>query len=72
MGDHMEIKLKSNIEQLIKSSGLKKKFIAEELNVSVAQLRNYETGHSLMPIDKGFILADLLDCKLDDLYEKEK
>lgn len=62
------MELKSNIEDLIKESGLKKKFIAEKLGVSVAQLRNYENGHSLIPIDKAFILAELLNVKVDDLY----
>lgn len=62
--------MKSNIEDLIKNSGLKKKFIAEKIGVSVAQLRNYETGHSYIPIDKAFLLADLLGVKVDDLYER--
>jgi transcriptional regulator with XRE-family HTH domain len=52
--------LKSKIEKLIKDSGLKKAFIAEKLDISVKQLRNYETGHSLIPMDKGYILAELL------------
>ncbi|WP_337020096.1 helix-turn-helix transcriptional regulator [Oceanobacillus massiliensis] len=60
--------MKCNIEELIINSGLKKKYIAEKLNVSVKQLRNYEVGHSLIPIDKAFILADLLNCRVDDLY----
>ncbi len=68
----MGIELKCNIEGLIKNSGLQKKFIAEKINVSVAQLRNYETGHSLIPIDKGFVLAALLKCKVDDLYTLEE
>lgn len=63
--------LKSNIEKLIIESGLKKNFIADKLGVSVKQLRNYETGKSLIPMDKGFILADLLECKIDDLYERK-
>lgn len=66
------INLISNIGDLINESGLKKKFIAEKLNVSVPQLRNYETGHSLIPIDKAYILADLLGVKVDDLYKREE
>jgi transcriptional regulator with XRE-family HTH domain len=62
--------LKSKIEKLIKDSGLKKAFIAEKLDISVKQLRNYETGHSLIPMDKGYILAELLGVKVDDLYER--
>jgi len=64
----MIMELKSNIEVLIKNSGLMKSFIAERLNVSVKQLRNYEKGKSLIPIDKAYILANLLNCKVDDLY----
>lgn len=60
--------LKSNIEKLIAEKGLRKDFIAGKLGVSVKQLRNYETGKSLIPIDKGFLLAELLDCNLDELY----
>ena len=63
--------LKSNIEELIYNSGFKKQFIAEKLKISVKQLRNYETGKSLIPMDKAFILVRLLgdDLKVDDLYE---
>lgn len=64
--------MKSNIEDLVKASGLKKNFIADKLEVSVKQFRNYETGHSLIPIDKAFVLADLLGVKVDDLYEHKK
>lgn len=64
--------LKSNIGKLIADKGLRKDFVAKKLEVSTKQVRNYETGKSLIPIDKGFILADLLDCKIDDLYEWEE
>lgn len=66
------IQLKSNIGEHIKKSGLRKSFIAEILEVSVKQLRNYETGHSLIPMDKAFILADLLKCKVDDFYTLDR
>ncbi|KHD86387.1 hypothetical protein NG54_03510 [Heyndrickxia ginsengihumi] len=65
------MKLISNIELLIKKSGYKKTFIADQLHVSVQQLRNYETGKSLIPIDKGYILADLLGVGIEDLYRRE-
>lgn len=64
--------MKSNIETLIKNKGLRKSFIAEQLNITVRQLRKYETGDSLIPIDKGFKLAKLLGVKVDDLYEEEE
>jgi transcriptional regulator with XRE-family HTH domain len=65
----MNMELKSNIGELITTSGLMKKFIADKLKVSVKQLRNYETGHSFIPMDKAYILAYLLRVKVDDLYE---
>ncbi|MBT2603712.1 helix-turn-helix transcriptional regulator [Bacillus sp. ISL-53] len=64
--------LTSNIEQLIKKSGLRKGFIAEKLKITVRQLRKYETGESLIPMDKAYILVKLLKCKVDDLYEEEE
>lgn len=63
--------MKSRIEQLIKERGLQKKFVAGKIGVTVGQLRHYETGHSLIPIDKAYILADLLNVKVDELYERE-
>lgn len=66
------MKLHSNIEELIKKSGLRKGFIADKINVKYRQLRNYETGESLIPIDKAFMLADLLGVKVDDLYERKE
>lgn len=64
--------IRSRIGELIENRGLKKKYIANLLGVSTAQLRNYETGHSYIPMDKAYILADLLGVKVDDLYEREE
>lgn len=64
--------IKSRIKLLTDKSGYKKSFIADKLGISVKQLRNYESGHSLIPIDKAFILADLLGVKVDDLYERDE
>ncbi|HEY4554372.1 MAG TPA: helix-turn-helix transcriptional regulator [Bacillaceae bacterium] len=61
---------RSNIGKLIEESGLRKSFIAKKLEVNYRQLRNYETGHTPIPIYKAFMLADLLKVKVDDLYER--
>lgn len=66
------MKLTSKIGDLVQSSGLKKSFIAEKLEVSVKQFRNYETGYSLIPIDKAFVLAKILGVKVDDLYSENE
>lgn len=66
------MKLKSNIRSLVEDKGFKKSFVAAKIKVSVPQFRNYETGHSLIPMDKAFTLAKLLGVKVDDLYEEEE
>jgi transcriptional regulator with XRE-family HTH domain len=64
--------IKPLIEGLIKERGLNKSFVADKIGVSVKQLRNYEIGRSYIPMDKAYILADLLGVKVDDLYEREE
>lgn len=63
--------MRCRIEELIKERGLRKDFIANKLGISSRQLRNYETQASYIPMDKAYILADLLGVKVDDLYERE-
>lgn len=63
------MKLKCHIEKYIADSGLKKGFIADKLEISTRQLRNYEIGKSYPPADKLFILAKLLRVSTDELYE---
>lgn len=67
----MWMKLKPNVEKLIKESGLRKDFIAAKLRTSTRMLRKYEKGESIMPMEKAYILARLLGVRVDDLYEYE-
>ncbi|MGD2273237.1 helix-turn-helix transcriptional regulator [Bacillus wiedmannii] len=60
--------LKSNIGELLKNSGLKGKWIAQQLKISQNQMSNYVTGKSYPPVDKAFELAKIFGCKVDDLY----
>jgi putative transcriptional regulator len=62
--------LKSRIGELIEAAGYKKKYIANLLGISPTQLSNWISGRSYPPIDKAFKLAEILGCKVDDLYEK--
>jgi hypothetical protein len=66
------VKLHCKLEQLIIKSGLRKDFIANKLEISTRQLRNYELQKNYIPMDKAYILSELLNCKLDDLYERCK
>jgi len=63
--------MRCRIEELIKERGLRKDFIANKLGISSRQLRNYELQVSYIPMDKAYILADLLGIKVDELYERE-
>jgi transcriptional regulator with XRE-family HTH domain len=62
--------MECRIEELILERGLKKGFVAKKVGVTPRQLRNYEKGISYPPIDKAYILADLLGVKVDDLYSR--
>lgn len=64
--------MRCRLEELIKKSGLRKDYIAEKVGISTRQLRNYELQKSYIPMDKAYILADLLEVKMDELYEREK
>lgn len=62
--------IKSNIDELIKESGLRDSFIREKLEIKQHQLRKIKKGESYPTVPKLFILADVLGCKVDDLYTK--
>lgn len=63
--------MKCKIGEIINSLGLKKKYIAAQMDVTPNQLSNWITGRSYPPMDKAFKLAKILGCKVDDLYEVE-
>lgn len=63
--------MKCKIGPIIESKGFKKKYIAEKVGVSPNQLSNWITNKNYPPMDKAFRLAEILECKVDDLYEIE-
>lgn len=65
----MEIKV--NIDHFIKESGLSRKFIAKKMDVSVNQLLAWRKGEYYPPVDKAFMLAEILNCSVYDLFKKE-
>lgn len=65
-------KMKSNIGKIIDDQGFKKKYIADKMEVSPTQLSNWINNRNYIPIDKAYKLAELLNCKVDDLYSKEE
>jgi transcriptional regulator with XRE-family HTH domain len=62
--------MKSRIGEQIEKSGYMKKYIASRLEISPTQLSNWISGRSYPTIEKAFILAEILGCKVDELYER--
>ncbi|MDC3414251.1 helix-turn-helix domain-containing protein [Aquibacillus sp. 3ASR75-286] len=63
------IKLKLKIGALIEESGLKKRYVAKELGVNENTLTNWTKNRSMPKLDQAVELADILNCKVEDLYE---
>lgn len=63
--------MKSKIGFWIDERGYRKKYIAKQLDVTPNQISNWISGRSYPTIEKAFKLADLLDVKVDDLYERD-
>lgn len=64
--------MKSRIGEHIDASGYKKKHVANLLGITPTQLSNWISGRSYPTIDKAFKLANILGCKVDDLYDIKK
>lgn len=62
--------MKSLIGEKIDQRGYKRKFVAAQMGITQDQLSNWVTGKSYPTVKKLFLLAEFLECKVDDLYEK--
>lgn len=60
--------MKLKIEELIVESGLKKKYVAEQLGININTLTNWIKGKNMPKLDQAVKLAHILNCKVDDLY----
>lgn len=61
---------KSRIGVLLRVSKYRREYIQNILGISANTLTNWCTGKTYPTIDKAYILADLLEVKVDDLYER--
>ncbi len=61
--------MKCRLNEIIDEKGYKKKWIAAQLGVSADVLSRWINGRSMPSLEKAFALADILECKVDDLYE---
>jgi putative transcriptional regulator len=63
--------LRSRIGELLRVSKYRREYIIKELDISANTLSNWVTGRTYPTMDKAYILAVLLEVKVDDLYEME-
>lgn len=63
--------MKSRINIWIAISEMSKKKVAEKLGVSQVVLSRWINNHNKPSLEKAFKLAEILNCKVDDLYTKK-
>lgn len=64
------MKLVPKIREIAEQRGLKHKFIAEQMDRTPQQISKWVNGTGKKPdADDLFLLAKILSCKVDDLYE---
>ncbi len=61
--------MKSNLNVRIAISEMSKKEVAKKLGVSQITLSRWVNNHSKPSLEKAFQLAEILNCKVDDLYD---
>lgn len=64
--------IKSNIGKLIDQSPYKREWLMKELKISRNTLSNWCTGKTYPKAPELFKLANLLNCKVDDLYDYQE
>jgi len=64
--------MKSVIGELIEQSGFKKKYIAKKMGVSDDTLTSWIKGKTWPRLNQAVALADLLDCDVNDLFERNE
>ncbi|MFD2209362.1 helix-turn-helix transcriptional regulator [Virgibacillus halophilus] len=65
------MELKSRINYWKEQRGRTTKWLAKELNTSPEIVSRWANNKSMPSVKKLFILADLLECTADDLYERD-
>lgn len=63
--------MKPRLKQLRKEKGLYQKFVAEKIGVSFQSLSEWENGHVEPRYSDARKLAELYECSMEDLYEKD-
>ncbi|MCJ7988974.1 helix-turn-helix domain-containing protein [Priestia sp. OVS21] len=66
------MKLICKTDKIIEEEGYLKKHVAKKVGVSPTQLSNWIAVNNYPGADKLFMLAKVLNRKVDDLYEFDK
>jgi ribosome-binding protein aMBF1 (putative translation factor) len=61
----------TNIQNAISKSGLKKKFLAKELNIKYDTFRKKLNGEGQFKVSEVLNLAKLLNIKLQEVFKDE-
>ena len=59
------------IREQRKKKGLMQKFVAQECSISQQMLSEYENGKTYPRANILFNIAEVIGCKVDDLYEQK-
>ncbi len=62
----------NRINEYIERKGYKKKWVAQQIGVSQEVLSRWINGKNMPSLEKAFKLAEILECKVDDLYIKKR
>ena len=65
------MKLNCKIGEVIDDKGLKNSYLAKKMGVTHASVLKWRNEEAYPRIDKLFLLAKILDVKVDDLYTWE-
>lgn len=64
--------MKNHLNEWIAKRGYKKSWVAEQLGISNNVLSRWIHGKSNPSLENALRLAELLECRVDDLWELEQ
>lgn len=60
------------INEMILNSGLRKGYVAKQLEINPVTLSNYISGKRKISLEMAVRLAEILNCDVKDLFEQKK
>lgn len=63
--------IEMRLDKLIEDKGLRKGYIAKQLEINANTLSNWINNKSFPRLDQAVQLAELLNCTVDNLYIKK-